>query len=82
LLAGIAAAVLVASALLVFGLYRRRLAEQPLANNLLVQLGRRTLRLPGARLAALQLLITALDVAAAATVLYLLLPEAPPFGAF
>jgi phosphatidylglycerol lysyltransferase len=34
------------------------------------------------RLAALQLLITALDVAAAATVLYLLLPEAPPFGAF
>ncbi|WP_054056651.1 bifunctional lysylphosphatidylglycerol flippase/synthetase MprF, partial [Pseudomonas asplenii] len=28
------------------------------------------------------LVITALDVAAAATVLYLLLPEAPPFGAF
>lgn len=82
LLAGIASAVLVASALLVIGLYRRRLAEQPLANNLLVQLGRRTLRLPDARLTALQLLITALDVAAAATVLYLLLPEAPPFGAF
>lgn len=82
LLAGIASAVLVASALLVIGLYRRRLAEQPQANNLLVQLGRRTLRLPDARLTALQLLITALDVAAAATVLYLLLPEAPPFGAF
>ncbi|KPA99532.1 hypothetical protein PF70_00356 [Pseudomonas asplenii] len=28
------------------------------------------------------MVITALDVAAAATVLYLLLPEAPPFGAF
>jgi phosphatidylglycerol lysyltransferase len=33
-------------------------------------------------LTLLQLVITALDVVAAATVLYLLLPEAPPFGAF
>ncbi|QXI37316.1 bifunctional lysylphosphatidylglycerol flippase/synthetase MprF [Pseudomonas xantholysinigenes] len=82
LLGGIAIAVLVAAAALVMGLYRRRLPEQPLADNLLVQFGRRTLRLPGARLTLLQLLITALDVAAAATVLYLLLPEAPPFGAF
>ncbi|MDR2306158.1 MAG: bifunctional lysylphosphatidylglycerol flippase/synthetase MprF [Paucimonas sp.] len=82
LLGGIAVAVLVATAALVIGLYRRRLPEQPLADNLLVQFGRRTLRLPSGRLAALQLLITALDVAAAATVLYLLLPEAPPFGAF
>ncbi|MFP3590070.1 hypothetical protein SCB29_41650, partial [Paraburkholderia sp. SIMBA_055] len=69
LLAAVASAVLVLSALLVIGVYRRRLAEQPLADNLLVQLGRRTLRLPNARLAVLQLLITALDVAAAATVL-------------
>ncbi|MEW9903387.1 bifunctional lysylphosphatidylglycerol flippase/synthetase MprF [Pseudomonas putida] len=82
LLASIAVAVLALTAVLVIGLYRRRLDEQPLADSLLVQFGRRTLRLPGARLAALQLLITALDVAAAATVLYLLLPEAPPFGAF
>ncbi|MCX5508668.1 bifunctional lysylphosphatidylglycerol flippase/synthetase MprF [Pseudomonas sp. BJa3] len=82
LLGGIAVAVLVAAVALVMGLYRRRLPEQPLADNLLVQFGRRTLRLPGARLTALQLLITALDVAAAATVLYLMLPEAPPFGAF
>ncbi|MBI6953837.1 bifunctional lysylphosphatidylglycerol flippase/synthetase MprF [Pseudomonas sp. B21-023] len=82
LLGGIAIAVLGAAVALVVGLYRRRLPEQPLADNLLVQFGRRTLRLPGARLTALQLLITALDVAAAATVLYLLLPEAPPFGAF
>ncbi|HYQ50284.1 MAG TPA: phosphatidylglycerol lysyltransferase domain-containing protein, partial [Pseudomonas sp.] len=81
-LAGIAGAVLALTAILVIGLYRRRQAEQPLPDNLLVHIGRRTLRLPGARLAALQLLITALDVAAAATVLYLLLPEAPPFGAF
>ncbi|MEK2608537.1 bifunctional lysylphosphatidylglycerol flippase/synthetase MprF [Pseudomonas shirazensis] len=81
-LATIAIAVLMLSALLVAGLYRRRLAEQPLTDSLLVKLGRRTLRLPGARLTGLQLLITALDVAAAATVLYLLLPEAPPFGAF
>ncbi|MCP3749587.1 bifunctional lysylphosphatidylglycerol flippase/synthetase MprF [Pseudomonas sp. SBB6] len=82
LLAAIALAVLGLSAALVYGLYRRRLPEQPLADNLLVQAGRRTLRLPGARLSLLQLLITALDVAAAATVLYLLLPETPPFGAF
>lgn len=82
LLGGIAAAVLLAAGALVIGLYRRRQPEQPLADSLLVQFGRRTLRLPGARLSALQLLITALDVAAAATVLYLLLPQAPPFGAF
>ncbi|MFV3403329.1 MULTISPECIES: bifunctional lysylphosphatidylglycerol flippase/synthetase MprF [Pseudomonas] len=82
LLGGIAVAVLVASVALVIGLHRRRLPEQPLKDSLLVQFGRRTLRLPGGRLAALQLLITALDVAAAATVLYMLLPEAPPFGAF
>ena len=82
LLGSIAAAVLLVTVALVIGLYRRCLPEQPLADSLLVQFGRRTLRLPGARLSALQLLITALDVAAAATVLYLLLPEAPPFGAF
>lgn len=82
LLGSVATTVLLLSVLLVAGLYRRRLHEQPLRDNLLVKLGRRTLRLPSGRLAALQLLITALDVAAAATVLYLLLPEAPPFGAF
>ena len=82
LLGTIAAIVLLLTALLVLGVYRRRLAEQPLADNLLVRAGRRTLRLPNARLTLLQLVITALDVVAAATVLYLLLPEAPPFGAF
>ncbi|AVO57578.1 bifunctional lysylphosphatidylglycerol flippase/synthetase MprF [Pseudomonas chlororaphis] len=82
LLASIAGAVLLLCAILVIGIYRRRLPEQTLPNNLLVKAGRRTLRLPGRHLTLLQLLITALDVAAAATVLYLLLPEAPPFGAF
>lgn len=82
LLAGIAGAVLLIGGLLVAGIYRRRLPEQPMPQNLLVRVGRRTLRLPGLRLSLLQLLITALDVTAAATVLYLLLPEAPPFGAF
>lgn len=81
-LATVAIGVLALTAVLVTGLYRRRLAEQPLPDSLLVQLGRRTLRLPGARMAALQLAITALDIAAAATVLYLLLPQAPPFGTF
>ncbi len=82
LLGSIATAVLILCATLAYGLYRRRAPEQPLADNLLVQIGRRTLRLPGLRLTLLQLVITALDVALAATVLYLLLPEAPPFGAF
>ena len=82
LLAGIALAILLLGAVLAIGIYRRRLPEQPLRDNLLVRVGRRTLRLPGRRLTFLQLIITALDVAAAATVLYLLLPGAPPFGAF
>jgi phosphatidylglycerol lysyltransferase len=76
LLGGIAVAVLAASAC-----WSSAVPSPPgratAGDNLLVQ------RPPhpapaGARLAALQLLITALDVAAAATVLYLLLPEAPP----
>lgn len=82
LLGTIAVAVLLLGAVLAVGIYRRRLPEQPFKDSLLVRAGRRTLRLPGRRLTFLQLLITALDVAAAATVLYLLLPEAPPFGAF
>lgn len=82
LLATIALAILLAAAWLIFTLQRRRLGEQPYSNSLLVGLGSRVLRLPSARLAGLQLLITIADVSAAASVLYLLLPEAPPFGAF
>ncbi|CAI8789425.1 phosphatidylglycerol lysyltransferase [Pseudomonas sp. IT-196MI5] len=82
LLGVVASAVLVLFSVLAIGIYRRRLPEQPYPDNLLVKVGRRTLRLPGRRLTFLQLIITALDVAAAATVLYLLLPETPPFGAF
>ena len=81
-LGSVAFAVLALFALLALGIYRRRLPEQPIPDNLLVKAGRRTLRLPSPRLTLLQLVITALDVAAAATVLYLLLPEAPPFGPF
>ncbi len=82
LLGVISVAVLLLTSVLAIGIYRRRLPEQPHRDSLLVKAGRRTLRLPGRRLTFLQLVITALDVAAAATVLYLLLPEAPPFGAF
>ncbi|QRY78896.1 bifunctional lysylphosphatidylglycerol flippase/synthetase MprF [Pseudomonas sp. PDNC002] len=78
----LALAIIAFCILLVVGIERRRLPEQPSPDSHLVRVGRRTLRLPGLRLSLLQLLITALDVAAAATVLYLLLPEAPPFGAF
>ncbi|MCP1420730.1 phosphatidylglycerol lysyltransferase [Pseudomonas laurylsulfativorans] len=82
LLGVVASVVLVLFSVLAIGIYRRRLPDQPYPDNLLVRIGRRTLRLPGRRLTFLQLLITALDVAAAATVLYLLLPETPPFGVF
>ncbi|MFX7140879.1 hypothetical protein ABTH88_23365, partial [Acinetobacter baumannii] len=72
----IAIAVLSLAVGLVAFLARHRLpGERPSPDSLLVRLGRRSLRLPGPRLSLLQLLITALDVAAAATVLYLLLPE-------
>ncbi|MBT2295510.1 bifunctional lysylphosphatidylglycerol flippase/synthetase MprF [Pseudomonas fluorescens] len=81
-LGAICVAVLLLTCVLVIGIYRRRLPEQPYRDSLLVKAGRRTLRLPGRRLTLLQLIITALDVMAAATVLYLLLPQAPPFGAF
>ncbi|MBO3276456.1 bifunctional lysylphosphatidylglycerol flippase/synthetase MprF [Pseudomonas schmalbachii] len=82
LVAVLAVGVLLFCGLLVIGIERRRLPEQPSPDSHLVRVARRTIRLPGLRLSLLQLLITALDVAAAATVLYLLLPEAPPFGAF
>ncbi|MFS2158600.1 bifunctional lysylphosphatidylglycerol flippase/synthetase MprF [Pseudomonas sp. Pseusp122] len=81
-LAAIAIAVLLLGTLAAVMLYRRRLPEQTIPHNLLVRIGRRTLRLPSTRLTLMQLVITALDVAAAATVLYLLLPQSPPFAAF
>ncbi|KQQ68108.1 hypothetical protein ASF84_02945 [Pseudomonas sp. Leaf127] len=82
LLAGIAIVVLAGSLLIAYAVYRRRLPEQDIPHVLLVRAGRRSLRLPDLRLTLVQLLITALDVAAAALVLYLLLPQAPPLGAF
>lgn len=79
---GFAGAV-IALYLVLGGLIRRhRLPEAPSPDCLLIKAGRASLRLPGLRLSLLQLLITLLDVAAAAGVLYLLLPSAPPFGAF
>ncbi|MBD9417385.1 bifunctional lysylphosphatidylglycerol flippase/synthetase MprF [Pseudomonas sp. PDM16] len=81
-LAAIAVLVLLGYAVATVLIQRHRLPEQPQADNLLVQFGRRTLRLPSWRLSGLQLLITGLDVAIAASVLYLLLPDAPSFGAF
>jgi phosphatidylglycerol lysyltransferase len=82
LVAGIAVAVIVLYAALAIGIQRLRSSEQAEPHNLLIKLGHRLIRLPSVRLSALQLLITALDVAAAAGVLYLLLPEAPAFPVF
>ena len=47
-----------------------------------VELGRLSVRVPGGRLTLAQLLISVLDVGVAASVLYLLLPDAPPFVGF
>lgn len=81
-LAAIATAVLLAAALLVVALQRSKMSEQPFVNSLLVRIRGRIWRLPSARLAGLQLFITIVDVSAAASVLYFLLPETPSFGAF
>jgi len=81
-LASVALLVLALNGLLLASIRRRRLPEQPLPNSLLIRVGQRTWRLPGLRLMLLQLPITALDILAAASVLYLLLPEAPAFGVF
>jgi phosphatidylglycerol lysyltransferase len=74
--------VLLAYGLALLAVRWRRLPERPSPDSLLTRIGRVTVRLPTLRLALLQLVITTLDVLAAATVLYLLLPEAPPFGTF
>jgi phosphatidylglycerol lysyltransferase len=63
-------------------LLRARHNERPAPDCVSAHVGRRALRLPGIRLSLWQLLITLVDVSAAAGVLYLLLPHAPPFSAF
>lgn len=47
-----------------------------------LDLGHRRLKLPGVRLSALQLLLSSLDIIAAASVLYLLLPQPLPLAPF
>ena len=78
----LATAVLLAGALLIVWISRRRAPQAPVPGCIDIPLGNRSVRLPGLRLSALQLLITLVDVCAAACVLYVLLPDAPPLGAF
>lgn len=78
----IAGAVLGLTLLAVFWFSRLREPEAPVPGCISVRLLGRGVRLPGLGLSGLQLLITLVDVCAAASVLYLLLPEAPPLGAF
>lgn len=82
LLALLAVAVLLAALALALLLARKRLAERPAPGCWQVDLGRFSLRLPGVRMSLVQLLISSLDVLIAASVLYCLLPEAPPFSSF
>ncbi|QEY64541.1 bifunctional lysylphosphatidylglycerol flippase/synthetase MprF [Metapseudomonas lalkuanensis] len=74
--------VLLSGAGLIFWISRQRDPEPPVPGCIDIRLGNRSVRLPGLRLSALQLLITVVDVCAAACVLYVLLPDAPPLGAF
>lgn len=82
LVAIIASAVIAATVIAVLWLSRLREPVAPTPGCVNIRIGHRTLRLPGLQLSALQLLITLVDVCAAAAVLYVLLPEAPPLGAF
>ncbi|WCD79104.1 bifunctional lysylphosphatidylglycerol flippase/synthetase MprF [Pseudomonas sp. TUM22785] len=82
LVAIIASAVIAATVIAVLWLSRLREPVAPTPGCVNIRIGHRTLRLPGLKLSALQLLITLIDVCAAAAVLYVLLPEAPPLGAF
>lgn len=81
-LAALAVTILVAATAVVLLVSRKRLAERPAPGCWQVDLGRFSLRLPGLRMSLTQLLISSLDVLIAASVLYLLLPEAPPFSSF
>jgi len=82
LLAGLALAVVLGYAALLLLLWRHARPDEQNPQAIRASLGRYSLNLPGARLGALQLLISVADVLAAAAVLYSLLPETPPFGSF
>ncbi|MDV7213956.1 bifunctional lysylphosphatidylglycerol flippase/synthetase MprF, partial [Azotobacter beijerinckii] len=81
-LAALAAAVLLGYAVLVLLLWRHATPDEQNPQMIRARLGRYGLTLPGAHLSALQLLIAIADMLAAAGVLYVLLPETPPFGSF
>ena len=74
--------ILAIAAALLLKLHRARLKERPAPDCVTVRVSRHLLRMPDAKLTLLQVLITLIDVSAAAGVLYLLLPEAPPFSTF
>ncbi len=63
-------------------LLRWKPLERPAPDAVLLQWRALKLRLPGWRLSGWQLVISVLDVVASAAVLYVLLPEAPPFISF
>ncbi|HYQ38256.1 MAG TPA: bifunctional lysylphosphatidylglycerol flippase/synthetase MprF [Pseudomonas sp.] len=80
--AWLASAVLLLTLAGVLWLARRRLPGAPTPGSVEIRLYKGSVRLPTLRLSALQLVFTLIDVCAAACVLYLMLPAAPPLGAF
>ena len=78
----LAATVLLGCLVTAVWLLRRRLPGTPTPGSMEIRLFRGSVRLPTIRLSLLQLVFTLIDVCAAASVLYLMLPTAPPLGAF
>ena len=81
-LRGASAAILLGMAFALWSVSRRPVLESPSPGSRIRGFGRHTLRVPNLKLSLGQLLITIVDVVAAGSVLYVLLPEAPPLGIF
>lgn len=78
----ISIAILVGMSMVGFLISRRPVIESPTPGSHILGFGRHTLRVPTWKLSIGQLIITVIDVIAAGCVLYVLLPEAPPFFIF
>lgn len=81
-LQAVAGAILAGAVVLSLLIRRRPVVDRPAPGCVVLGFGRHTLRLPTAGLSIGQLLITVIDVVAAGCVLYVLLPDAPPFFLF
>lgn len=82
ILRGVSVAILIGMAFALWLVSRRPVLERPSPGSAIRGFGRHTLRVPTLKLSMGQLLLTIVDVVAAGSVLYILLPDAPPLGIF